>query len=42
MLPLPIPNWLEVEDVSVQPWALTVVITEGDSLQLSSTDLVKQ
>jgi hypothetical protein len=42
MLPLPIPNWLEVEDVSVQPWALTVVITEGDALQLSSTDLVKQ
>jgi hypothetical protein len=42
MLPLPIPNWLEIEDVSVQPWALTVVITEGDALQLSSTDLVKQ
>jgi hypothetical protein len=32
------PYWLKIEDVSVQPWALTVVTTESEATQLSSAD----
>ena len=30
--------WLQVENVSVQPWALRVVTTESQATQLSSAD----
>jgi hypothetical protein len=37
MLPV-MPYWLKIEDVSVQPWALTVVTTQANATQLSSAD----
>jgi hypothetical protein len=30
--------WLKIEDVSMQPWALSVVTTESQATRLSSAD----
>jgi hypothetical protein len=38
MLPLIMTYWLKIENVSVQPWALTVMTTESQATQLSSAD----
>jgi len=32
------PYLLKIEDISVQPWVLTVVTTESQATQLSSAD----
>lgn len=32
------PYWLKIEDISVQPWALTVVTTQSGAKQLSSAN----